>query len=169
MNIIVAASENLAIGYQGQMPWHLGADLRYFKQTTLGHPVVMGRKTYESIGRPLPGRHNIVVTRDADYCVAPEVLSAMKEGTRLTICTGGLDEAIAMAGPDAFIIGGAQIYNQAWPMAQRIYLTRVHATVEQFDASIPPVPEGFRLVSSQEHPADEKNDYAMTFEVWERK
>lgn len=168
MNIIVAAAENNAIGFEGQMPWHLGADLQYFKQTTLGHAVVMGRKTFASIGRPLPGRHNIIVTRDAAYAVAPEVLANLKPGTQVSVCHS-LDEAVALAGADAFIIGGAQIYNQTWPEASRIYLTRVHTTVEKFDAAVPPIPDGFRCVSTTDHPADEKNDHAMTFEVWERK
>ena len=80
-SIIVACAENQAIGYQGSMPWHLSGDLKYFRGVTTGHTVIMGRKTYEGIGKPLPNRHNIVVTRDAGYAIPDEVLSNMKEGT----------------------------------------------------------------------------------------
>ena len=167
MNIIVAASENNAIGYQGNMPWHLRADLKYFKATTMGHAVIMGRKTYEGIGKPLPNRHNIVVTRDANYSIPEEVLAAMKEGTSVAICNT-IDEALEQAGDDAIIMGGAQIYRQSWDKADRFYITRVHTEIAEFDASIPELPSGFKLVSSEAHQADEKNDYDYTFEVYER-
>ena len=167
MNIIVAAAENNAIGYQGQMPWHLSADLKYFKATTMGHAVIMGRKTYESIGRPLPGRRNIIVTRDANYAIDPALLENLKPGTSVEIHTS-LDAALAAAPADAFVIGGAQIYNLFWPHAERLYITRVHTIINEYDACIPAVPEGYKLLSSEDVPADEKNDYSMTFEVWER-
>ena len=167
IKIIVACSQNLAIGYKGTMPWHLSADLKYFRAVTTGHTVIMGRKTYESIGKPLPNRHNIVITRDASYSIPAEVLQNMKEGTSVAICNS-LDEAIAQAGNDAFIIGGAQIYNQAWSMAQEFYITRVNVNIDQFDASVPAVPEGFSLVSQEKHVADEKNDYDYSFEVYKR-
>ena len=167
MNIIVAASENNAIGYQGQMPWHLGADLKYFKATTMGHAIIMGRKTYESIGRPLPGRRNIVITKNALFHVSPEVMSNLKPGTTIEVYHE-LAEAIEKAPADAFVIGGAQIYNAVWDDADRLYITRVHTEIQQFDASVPPVPEGFVLESAQEMPADENNDFAMTFEVWKK-
>lgn len=167
MNIIVAASENNAIGYQGAMPWHLRADLQYFKATTMGHAVIMGRKTYESIGRPLPGRRNIVVTTNGRYHIAPEVIAALKPGTTIEVYHE-LAEALEKAPADCFVIGGAQIYNQLWAEADAIYLTRVHTVVEAFDASVPPIPAGYKCVSRQDVPADEQNDYAMTFEVWKR-
>lgn len=167
MNIIVAAAENNAIGYQGQMPWHLSADLKYFKATTMGHAVIMGRKTYESIGRPLPGRRNIIVTRDANYAIDPALLENLKPGTSVEIHTS-LDDALAAAPADAFVIGGAQIYNLFWPHAERLYITRVHTIINEYDAAIPAVPEGYKLLSSEDVPADEKNDYSMTFEVWEK-
>lgn len=167
MNIIVAAAENNAIGYQGQMPWHLSADLKYFKATTMGHAVIMGRKTYESIGRPLPGRRNIIVTRDTNYAVDPALLENLKPGTSVEIYTS-LDAALETAPADAFVIGGAQIYNLFWPHAERLYITRVHIIINEYDAAIPAVPEGYRLISSEDAPADEKNDYPMTFEVWEK-
>lgn len=167
MNIIVAAAENNAIGYQGQMPWHLSADLKYFKATTMGHAVIMGRKTYESIGRPLPGRRNIIVTRDASYAIDPALLENLKPGTSVEIHTS-LEAALAAAPADAFVIGGAQIYNLFWPYAERLYITRVHTIINEYDAAIPAVPEGYKLLSSEDAPADEKNDYSMTFEVWEK-
>ena len=156
MNIIVAASENNVIGCKGTMPWHLSADLKYFRATTMGHAVIMGRKTFESIGRPLPGRRNLVVTRNADY---------RPEGVEVY---ASIDEALAAAPEDAFVIGGGQIYNQAWASATYYYITRVHTGVEEYDTVIPDVPDGCRLVQSTDVPADEKNDYPMTFEVWER-
>ncbi len=167
MNIIVAAAENNAIGFQGQMPWHLSADLKYFKATTMGHAVIMGRKTYESIGRPLPGRRNIIVTRDESYAIAPELLENLKPGTSVEIYTS-LEAALAASPEDAFVIGGAQIYNLFWPHAERLYITRVHTTIDEYDASIPAVPEGYTLTFSEDHEADEKNDYPVTFEVWEK-
>jgi len=167
ISIIVACSENNAIGYKGNMPWHLSGDLKYFKAVTTGHTVIMGRKTYESIGKPLPNRHNIVVTRDANYAIPEEVLQAMKEGTSVAICNT-IDEALLQAGEDAIVMGGAQIYNQAWDKADKFYITRVHTEIAEFDAAVPDVPADFKLVSSEKHEKDEKNDYDYTFEVYTR-
>lgn len=157
MNIIVAASENNVIGHKGGMPWHLSADLKYFKATTMGHAVIMGRKTFQSIGRALPGRRNIVITRQADFQVP--------EGVEIY---GSLDEALANAPADAFVIGGGQIYNEAWASATTYYITRVHTTIDEYDTTVPPVPSDCVLVRSERVSADEKNDYDVTFEVWER-
>lgn len=178
MNIIVAASENNVIGYQGGMPWHLSADLKYFRATTTGHAVIMGRKTYESIGKPLPNRRNIVVSRNPDFRISEEALQQMGESNLKAIEAGkpqasieiyeSLEEALKHVPSDTFIMGGGQIYNQAWPQADTYYITRVHTVVEQFDTTIPAVPEGCKLVSSQYVDADEKNDFPMTFEVWKR-
>lgn len=178
MNIIVAASENNVIGYQGTMPWHLSADLKYFRATTMGHAVIMGRKTFESIGRPLPGRRNIIVTRNPDFQVSDQVLELMGEANLKAIEAGkpqasvevyaSLDEALKAAPEDAFVIGGGEIYNQAWPLASSYYITRVHTVIDKFDTTIPAVPEGCTLVQSIDAEADEKNDYAMTFEVWHK-
>lgn len=167
LSIIVACANNLAIGYQGLMPWHLSGDLKYLRSVTTGHTVIMGRKTYESIGKPLPNRHNIVVTRDQSYAIPADVLQNMKEGTSVAICHT-LDDALLIAGDDVIVMGGAQIYRQAWDKADRFYITRVHTDIAVFDASIPPLPEGFQLVSSEPHLADEKNDYDYTFEVYQR-
>lgn len=157
MTIIVAASENNVIGNKGGMPWHLSADLKYFKQTTMGHAIIMGRKNFESIGRALPGRRNIVISRQAGL--------QLPEGVELF---PSLDAALAAVPDDAFVIGGGQIYAQAWDKADRFYITRVHTVIEEYDTVIPPLPQGFKLVSSQDVPADEKNDYPVTFEVWEK-
>jgi dihydrofolate reductase len=161
VSVIVAASENNVIGRNNQLPWHLPADLKYFKQTTMGKPIIMGRKTFESVGRPLPGRPNIVITRQADYS---------REGL---IVTASVQEALNAAKAfnieEVFITGGSEIIAQALPsLVQRLYLTRVHANVEG-DAFFPVLKkEQWKLVSSKPHPADEKHAYAFTFEVWER-
>jgi len=162
VSIIVAASENNVIGRDNQLPWHLPADLKYFKQTTLGKPIIMGRKTFESLGRPLPARPNIVVTRQPGYA---------RDGI---IVTPSLRAAITAAGTfdmdEIFITGGAEIFKQAIPLlVQRIYLTRIHAVVEG-DTFFPAFDkEQWQLVSSREHPADEQHKYAFTFEVYERR
>lgn len=158
LNLIVAASENDAIGCKGNIPWHLPADMKYFKATTTGHNVIMGRKTYDSIGRPLPGRRNMVVSR--------------QPGLRIEGCEvyATLDDAIAAADEGAFIMGGSQIYRQAWDRVTRVYLTRVHTIVSDFDAAIPPLsPLDWELVSQEFHPKDEKNSKSLSFEIYERK
>ena len=161
VSIIVAASENNVIGRDNQLPWHLPADLKYFKQTTMGKPIIMGRKTFESVGRPLPGRPNIVITRQAGYS---------REGITVT---DSVPAALAVARTfnteEVFITGGSEIFAQALPLlVQRVYLTRVHAEVEG-DAFFPALLGDWELVSSDPHPVDEKHAYAYTFEVWERR
>lgn len=161
VSIIVAASENNVIGRHNQLPWHLPADLKYFKQTTIGKPIIMGRKTYESVGRPLPGRPNIVVTHQPDY--APEGIIVRSS------LESALDAARTFDTAEIFITGGSEIFKQALPsLVQRVYLTRVHATMEG-DAFFPQLDSReWKLVSSDPRPADEKHAYAFTFEVWER-
>ncbi|AFU99851.1 type 3 dihydrofolate reductase [Simiduia agarivorans] len=162
--LIVAAAENGTIGRDNQLPWHLPGDLAFFKRCTLGKPIVMGRKTFDSIGRPLPGRPNIVVTRQADW---------QAEG--VTVCNS-LEQALAVAGalPEAqsagevMVIGGAELYRQALPMAQRLYLTRVHATIEG-DAHFPAVEKSDWLLESDErHSAEGSNPYDYSFIVLSR-
>ena len=123
--LVVAAAENGVIGKDGAMPWHLPADLRHFRRVTMGKPVIMGRKTWHSIGRPLPGRQNIVLTRD------PAFHGTAFHGTGATIVSS-LDKALAAAGgaPEAMVIGGAEIYALSRPLATRIELTRIHASPE---------------------------------------
>jgi dihydrofolate reductase len=120
ISLIVAHDRNRVIGYQNGMPWHLPGDLQYFKATTMGKPVVMGRKTFESIGRPLPGRRNIVITRNASYQV---------EGIEVV---GSLDEALSLVSdvPEVMIIGGNQIFTQSLPLADRLYITLIDETFE---------------------------------------
>lgn len=147
ISFIVARADNGVIGRANALPWHLPADLRHFKRLTLGKPVVMGRKTFESIGRPLPGRHNIVLTRDPSW---------RADGVTLVWT---LADAVAAAARDPsveeiMIIGGAAVYAQALPMATRIYLTEVHAQPEG-DAVLPPFdPTAWRETAREDHAAD---------------
>lgn len=160
VSLIVAAAENGVIGRNNALPWRLSADLQRFKALTMGHAIVMGRKTYESIGQPLPGRRMIVVTRQPGYS-APGVEVA-----------SGFDSALAIAKlhneSELFVIGGAEIFALAAPLAERLYLTRVHAEVPG-DVRFPPIdPAAWRLLESQPHPADGKNEYPFTFQRYER-
>ena len=158
ISIVVAASENHVIGARGELPWRLPDDLKRFKAVTIGKPIVMGRKTWDSIGRPLPGRQNIVITRQTDFAAnGCEVVSAV-------------DEALAVAGDAAeiMVIGGSQIYDLLLPRAKRLYLTRVHAELEG-DAFFPEISDTeWRLVGEEQHPADERNEHAFSFRVYER-
>ena len=124
--VICAMSENRIIGRSNELPWHLPGDLKYFKQTTLGSPIIMGRKTWESIGRPLPGRSNIVVSRNNQLTI--------EQAQTADSLTGAIKLAREIAVPDnvseVFVIGGAKLYKEAFPLADRLYLTRVHAEVE---------------------------------------
>ncbi|QDT70467.1 Dihydrofolate reductase [Planctomycetes bacterium MalM25] len=165
LSLVVAAAENGVIGREGDLPWRLPADLGRFKRLTIGHPIVMGRKTYESIGRPLPGRVSVVLTRNAEWTAGHE---AVLVATRLNGAIQAASQAEGVSTDEAFVIGGGEIYRLALPHADRVHLTRVHTTVEgdatfsELDAS------EWRLASSEKHPADEKNEHDCTFEVWER-
>ncbi len=157
-SIIVAISENNVIGRDGGLPWHLSADLQRFKRLTMGCLIIMGRKTYESIGRPLPGRTSIVVTRQDDYQPAGVLVAP------------SLDQALDIAQTDdeAFVIGGAEIYRQALPRANRLVVTRVHATIDG-DVFFPEIePSQWRLQSEEPHEADDRNDFPFTFQTFER-
>lgn len=152
VSIIVATDERGAIGRDGGLPWRLPDDLRRFKTLTMGKPIVMGRKTWDSIGKPLPGRHNIVITRQAGFDV-PGVTAVTS-----------LDDALAIAGdvPEVCIIGGAEIYRLALPRTGLIHLTRVHAVVDA-DTYFPELDadEWDELLVGQ-HAADEKHTYAYS-------
>jgi dihydrofolate reductase len=146
------------------MPWHLSADLRRFKRLTMGHAILMGRKTWESIGRPLPGRTSIVISRQADY----------QTGDAKTLVAANLDAALQIASradceqDQLFIIGGGAIYDMALPRAERLYLTRVHANVEG-DVSFPAVDwQQWQIKEQSRHTADPLNDYSYSFEMYER-
>jgi len=153
VSIVVATDDRGAIGRDGQLPWHLPNDLRRFKALTLGKPIVMGRRTWESIGRPLPGRQNIVITRQAGFPAAGATVVA------------SLDDALAAAGSAAevCVIGGADVYRLALPRAQVIHLTRVHATVEA-DTYFPTLESAqWEQVSRDDHGADERHAYPYSF------
>ena len=160
LTLIAAVSENGVIGRGGRVPWHLSDDLRRFKRVTGGHTVIMGRRTFESIGEePLPGRRNIVVTRQADY------------SPRGVIVAHSLGHALEEAGSDesVFVVGGGEIYREALPHADRLDLTIVHAEVEG-DAFFPEFDEsGWRLVSDERHEADGRNEFPHSFRVYERR
>jgi dihydrofolate reductase len=161
-SLIVAMGENRVIGGSGHIPWHLPADFKHFKELTMGHPIVMGRKTFESIGKPLPGRVNIVITRDANY---------RREGIVVVVSPDAAVAAAAAApgGDEMFVIGGAEIYKLFLPRADRIYLTQVHGTFEG-DVFFPELGVGeWRLTSSDEHKKDEKNPFGFACLVYERK
>lgn len=159
VTLVVAAADNGVIGRDNRMPWHLPADLAHFKLLTWGKPIVMGRKTFDAIGRPLPGRTNIVVTRDRSWG-RPGVLVAHS-----------LDAAFAAAGdaPEVMVIGGAQLYAECLPLADRVQLTCVHANPEG-DTRFPPLDaSAWREVARHEHPSDARNPHPLTFLTYERR
>lgn len=162
--LIVAVADNNVIGRDNALPWHLPEDLRYFKQVTLGKPVVMGRKTYESIGKPLPGRTNIVITRNAEFS-APgvEVVCSLDAALELADRVARKDGVA-----ESLVIGGAEIYRMALPRAQRLYLTEVHASVEG-DALLPEIDwSEWHEVGRERHAATPPNPYAYSFVRYER-
>lgn len=160
ISLIVAAATNNAIGKDGQLPWHLPNDMKHFKNVTWGMPVVMGRKTYESLGKALPGRKNIVISRQPGW---------KAEGA---VVVKTMDDAMFVAretdAKEVMVIGGGEIYRQMFDRAQRIYMTRVEAEPEA-DTFFPVIdPAQWYLVSQKNHEADEKNAYNYSFQVWER-
>ena len=156
--LIAALARNRVIGHDNRLPWHLPADLRFFKQTTMGKPLLMGRRTWESIGRPLPGRRMIVLSRDPVY-QAPGCVVARS-----------LDDALEKAGAvsEVMVIGGAMLYEQTLPLAKRLYLTRVEADAPG-DAWFPDWDERkWRLVWEEAQPADADHAWPYRFQQWER-
>ncbi|MDB5196931.1 MAG: hypothetical protein JWP88_1302 [Flaviaesturariibacter sp.] len=160
LSLLVAADENNIIGKDNQLPWHLPNDLKYFKNLTWAMPILMGRKTFESIGKPLPGRKSIVITRNQEW---------KHEGVEVV---HSIEEAIVLAATysikEIFVIGGAEIFKTAFEKATRIYLTRIH---HQFkgDVYFPELDTNqWKLVSNKDCEADEKNAFAHSFQVWER-
>ncbi len=159
VSLIVAMAKNRVIGNNNTLPWHLPADLKHFKSLTMGHHIVMGRKTYESIGKPLPGRTSVVVTRNEDYSV-PGV-----------IVVNSLPAAIKACGDDSdiFVIGGAEIYRQAITLAERIYLTEIDADISG-DAHFTELdPGAWQETTRLSHAPDGKNRYSYHFVVYDRK
>lgn len=158
ITLIVAVADSGVIGRDNALPWHLPEDLRRFKRLTMGKPIVMGRKTFESIGKPLPGRQNIIITRDANY---------RREGVTVV---HSIDEAVSAAAGAAeiMVIGGADLFRLFLPRATRIHLTRVHGDITG-DVLWPPLDYTWGVVESEPHAADERHAFAMTFEVWEKR
>lgn len=159
LSIIVATARDHAIGYQNQLLWHMPADLKFFKETTQGHTVIMGRKTFDSVGKPLPRRRNIIVTRQDDFKV---------EGAEIV---HSLQEALKLCEPEEehFIVGGAQIYAEALAYTDRIYLTVIDG-IFNADTYFPSIdPQAWELLSSEPHPADAQNPYAYNFKIYQRK
>ncbi|MFJ7698570.1 dihydrofolate reductase [Lysinibacillus fusiformis] len=157
ISLIVAHDDNQVIGYNNGMPWHLPGDLQYFKNKTMGKPMIMGRKTFESIGRPLPGRRNIVITRDENYHA---------EGIETVT---SLEEAIAIAGDveEIMIIGGEQIFRLSMEMADRLYITKINHSF-QGDTFFPSYAEDFVEVSA-EQPETASAGYTFQYQIFERK
>jgi dihydrofolate reductase len=161
VSIIVATSLNNAIGKNNQLLWHLPADLKFFKATTMGCPVIMGRKTFQSIGRTLPGRTNVVVTRDKNFNA---------DNQFGIIVVSSIDEALVKlhAEKEVFIIGGGEIYNQTIDIANVIYRTLVNTTIDG-DVYFSEInPDEFNLVWEEKHEADEKNTLDYTYQKFER-
>lgn len=175
ISIIAAMAENRAIGFKGQIPWRLPADFKWFKDHTMGHPVIMGSKTFESMGKPLPGRTNIVLTKNPDYRAGTGAGGA-SEGAPVLIAHT-IEDSIALAktapgSDEIFICGGGQVYALALPLVDTIYLTRVHGTFEG-DAFFPEFDEStagpWELVATEPHQRDEKNPLDFDFLTYRRK
>lgn len=161
ISTIVARAHNGVIGKDNDMPWHLPADLKYFKRKTLGHHIIMGRNCYESIGFPLPKRTNVILTRDPFYIVSNCIVARSIEEALSLAYEAGEDEA--------FIIGGGTIYKQTQELWDRMYITDVDLKVEG-DVYFPDVDlSQWELISEAAHEPDEKNAYPYTFRVYDRK
>ncbi|HHQ4522969.1 MULTISPECIES: type 3 dihydrofolate reductase [Aeromonas] len=161
ISMIAAMAHDRVIGKDNLMPWHMPADLAHFKRVTLGKPVLMGRKTFESIGRPLPGRRNLVISRNPDY---------QAEGIEVV---GSVEAALALlAGSsveELMVIGGGHLYAEMLPSADCLYLTRIDLAVEG-DTRFPAFDDGqWQRVECESHPADEKNPHPYSFEIWQRR
>ena len=155
IKIIVAMSKNRVIGNNNELIWKLSSDLKRFKELTTNNPVVMGRKTYESIGKPLPNRRNIIITRNLEYEVGDcEIVSS-------------LEEALLLTGSDCFIIGGGEIYKQSLEIVDKIYLTLVHKEFEG-DTKFPDLNKEWIEVSREDFDSDEKNEYNYSFIEYDR-
>ena len=160
ISLIVAASENNVIGKNNQLLWKLPNDLKFFKNTTWGFPVIMGRKSFESVKKPLPGRTNIVVTTNPDWKYETVI--------RVSNLEEGIQKAAETNSKQAFIIGGGEIYKQSMDIADVIYITRVHAQLEG-DTFFPVIDESkWQLTSNQDFEADEKHAYSYSFQIWKK-
>ncbi|KAA3645981.1 MAG: dihydrofolate reductase [Bacteroidetes bacterium] len=159
ISLIVAASENNVIGKDNDLPWKLPDDMKFFVRTTKGHHILTGRKNLESFGKLLPNRTNIVLTRDKNYRFeGAEIFYDLKDAIKFAQKNGE---------EELMIIGGGEIYKQAMPFADRIYLTRVHTIIEG-DTVFPEIGKEWKEISSEYHPKDEKHVFDFTFKVYER-
>lgn len=164
LSMAFAMAQNRVIGRDNALPWHLPKDLQYFKAITLGKPIIMGRKTFDSIGRPLPGRPNIVITRNVDW---------QQDGVYVVHT---VDEALALGeslakeqgADELMVIGGSQIYTELLDRAERLYMTQVHAEVEGDDYFPEFAMSDWRQISQEHHSADESNPYDYSFLVLDR-
>lgn len=162
LSAIVAVSLNHAIGRKNQLPWHLPKDLKFFKQTTLGKPVLMGRKTYEALGKPLPGRTNIVVSSQQDLRLPEGVLQFADLGAGVAY----LEQTGAEEG---FIIGGGQIFAATMNQIDKLYITLIDTVIPDADTFFPEIDHShWKLVSEERHEPDEKHAHAFRFQVFER-
>ncbi|MDX2368921.1 MAG: type 3 dihydrofolate reductase [Colwellia sp.] len=169
LSMIVATADNNIIGKDNTMPWHLPADLAYFKKVTLGKPIIMGRKTYESIGRPLPGRRNIVISRDENYtpqgkgAEGIDVVTSVEQALALVNGSDGSD-----AVEEIMVIGGGAIYKHSLPNADRLYVTHIKASIDG-DTQFPSYDDGcWRKTASELRVSDDKNAYDLDFCVYQR-
>jgi dihydrofolate reductase len=159
ISFIWAMDENRVIGKDNQLPWHLPEDLKFFKRITMGHPVAMGRKTHQSIGRLLPGRENIIITRNREF---------HREGITVLHSVAELQEYDRLKNEEIFVIGGAEIFRELLPSAHRLYVTNIHAAFEG-DTFFPELnKEDWKLISCEKGPKDEKNPYNYEFCIYER-
>ena len=164
ISLIAAASTNNVIGKDNKLLWHLPNDMKFFRNTTWGMPVIMGRKTYDALaGEPLPGRFNFVITRNRSWDPRNEKVKVVDS------LAGAVEAAGETDAKEVFVIGGGEIYQQSMAIADKIYLTRVHTVVEG-DAYFPVIDETlWQLTSDLDFPVDEKHAYAYSFQLWERK
>ena len=158
ISLIVAAATNNVIGRDGELPWYLFEDLKRFKRLTTGKPIIMGRRTYESIGKPLPDRRNIIISsRDGLEIEGCEVVATPEDALKL-----------AAGAEEVMVIGGGKVYEQMLPMADRIYMTRVHASVDG-DTYIPDISEDeWQVVDEENFPADDSRQYGFSFMTLDR-
>jgi len=164
LSMIVATADDNVIGKDNDMPWHLPADLAYFKKVTLGKPIIMGRKTYESIGRALPGRRNIVISRDENYQAdGIDTVTSVEQAIALVDGSDGSEGV-----EEIMVIGGGAIYKHCLPAAQRLYITHIKAKIDG-DTQFPNYDDGsWNKVASEVRASDEKNAYVLDFSVYEK-
>ena len=159
--MIVAVSKNGVIGHEGDLPWRLSADLKQFKKLTMGHHIIMGRKTFDSIGVLLPGRQTVIVTRQKDFQFEGAIIVHSIETA--------LEQASGQSDKQPFLVGGAEIYRLAMPHVTELFLTRVHVSIEG-DTFLPEIDwQAWEQVENQRHPADDRNEFDFSFERWLRK